>query len=116
MFQHLDNIHTINHLTKDHMLVIQEWCCRGRDKKLTTISIGARVLFVSVKSITNKKGFHFQSSKETYRHAQQTGTVMCQSEVFICKLGSAIDGTRSSSITIDEISALNHEIFDLRMC
>lgn len=40
---------------------------------------------------------------------------MCQSKVFISKLGSAVNSTRSSSIAIDEISALNHEIFDLHM-
>jgi hypothetical protein len=48
VFQHLDNIHTINDLTKDHMLVIQEWCARGCNKELTTIGIWARVLFDSV--------------------------------------------------------------------
>lgn len=39
---------------------------------------------------------------------------MAQSEIFIGKLLSAIDGTRSSAITIDEITTLDHEIFDLR--
>jgi hypothetical protein len=38
-----------------------------------------------------------------------------ESEVFIVKFGGAPDGTGSSSIAIDEISALNHEIFDLGM-
>jgi hypothetical protein len=40
---------------------------------------------------------------------------VCQGEIFIGELGSAVNGTRSSTIAIDEISALDHEIFDLCM-
>lgn len=39
---------------------------------------------------------------------------MAQIEVFIGKLVRAIDSTRSSTITIDEVTTLDHEIFNLR--
>lgn len=38
---------------------------------------------------------------------------MSQCEVFVRKLGRSIDGTRSGAVSIDEVSTLNHEIFDL---
>ena len=38
---------------------------------------------------------------------------MRQSEVFVRKFWSAVDGARTGPVTIDEISALDHEIFDL---
>jgi hypothetical protein len=38
---------------------------------------------------------------------------MGKSEVFIGELRGAVDGTRPSSIAIDEIPTLNHEVFDL---
>lgn len=49
----------------------------------------------------------------TYSHTQETWTVMGQCEVFVRKLGRSIDGTRSGAVSIDEVSTLNHEIFDL---
>ena len=39
---------------------------------------------------------------------------MGQSEVFVGKFGGAVNGAGPSSIAIDEITTLDHEIFDLR--
>jgi hypothetical protein len=50
VFKHFDNIHPINHLAEDHMLVVQEWRGRGCYKELATIGVWARILFLSVKS------------------------------------------------------------------
>jgi hypothetical protein len=44
VFDHTHDIDTINDLTENHVLVIQEWCCRGRDEKLAAIRVGARIL------------------------------------------------------------------------
>ena len=35
-------------------------------------------------------------------------------EIFVCKSPCTIDSGATSAITIEEISALNHEVFDLR--
>jgi hypothetical protein len=38
---------------------------------------------------------------------------MTEVKILICELGGTIDGGASSTVTIDEIAALDHEAFDL---
>jgi hypothetical protein len=40
---------------------------------------------------------------------------MCEFEIFISEFGSAVDGTTSRAITVDEVTTLDHEIFNLEM-
>ena len=49
-------------------------------------------------------------------HRQQPGLVMCQGEVLISELLSAVDCPRSSAIAIDEVASLDHEVLDLCKC
>lgn len=50
-----------------------------------------------------------------YSHTEQTRTIMCEFEIFISEFGSAVDGTTSRAITVDEVTTLDHEIFNLEM-
>jgi hypothetical protein len=50
-----------------------------------------------------------------YRHAQQSWFVMLQDEVLIRKGSCAIDASRTSAIAVQEITSLDHEVFDLQL-
>ena len=45
IFNHLNNIHSIDDLSKNDMFAIQKWSWCRCDEKLATIRIGARVLY-----------------------------------------------------------------------
>ena len=49
----------------------------------------------------------------TYRHAEKSRGIVLQSEVFVCEFPGAVNGGTAGSIAVDEITALDHEIFDL---
>lgn len=51
VFDHMNNLHPVNHLAKDHMLVVQEWCGCSCDKELAAIGVGARILLFSVNTL-----------------------------------------------------------------
>jgi hypothetical protein len=40
---------------------------------------------------------------------------MLKLEIFISEFGSAVNGTTSRAITVDEVTTLDHEIFNLEM-
>lgn len=50
-----------------------------------------------------------------YSHTEQTRPIMLKLEIFIGEFGSAVDGTTSRAITVDEVTTLDHEIFNLEM-
>jgi hypothetical protein len=50
---------------------------------------------------------------ETHCHRQQTWLVVFQNKVLICKLLDAVDGSRTRTISVYKVSALDHEAFDL---
>lgn len=49
----------------------------------------------------------------TYGHGQQSRLVVLQSEVLVCEFVCAVDGPRAGAVTINEVTALEHELFDL---
>ena len=50
----------------------------------------------------------------TYGHAQQTRGVMLEGKVFIGEGFRAVNGSTACAITIEEVTALNHEVLDLQ--
>lgn len=49
----------------------------------------------------------------TYCHGEQPWLVMLQSKALVGKLFCPVYGSGARAITIDEISALEHEVLDL---
>ena len=49
----------------------------------------------------------------TYRHGQQPGAIMFQGEILVVKRLGAIDADAAGTITMQEIPALDHEVFNL---
>lgn len=49
----------------------------------------------------------------TYSHTEQTRSIMLKFEIFIREFGSTVDGTASRAVTLDEVTTLDHEIFNL---
>lgn len=107
MFDHAHDIDPINDLTENHVLVVQEWCCRGCDEKLAAIRVGARVL------ITKLAGSLPDEGSNTHGHAEETWAIMLQRKILVVELRAAIDSATSGSISVDKISSLNHEVLDL---
>lgn len=50
----------------------------------------------------------------TYSHGQQTGLVVLQIEVLVGELVGAVDGAGAGAVAVDEVAALEHEVFDLK--
>ena len=48
-----------------------------------------------------------------YGHAQQPGNIMLQVEVLVCECFCAVYRSTACPVAIEEVSALDHEIFDL---
>lgn len=51
----------------------------------------------------------------TYSHAQKTRAIVLEDEILICKFLGPVNRRTACSVTLDEITTLDHEIFDLRM-
>jgi len=51
---------------------------------------------------------------ETYRHAKQARAVMLEIEVLVRKGLEIPDGGRAGAIAVEEITALDHKVFDLK--
>lgn len=49
----------------------------------------------------------------TYSHAQEPGHVVLDLEILVREGFGAVDGRATGAIAVEEISALNHETFDL---
>jgi len=77
-----NNIHTLNHSTKDDMTSIQPRGLDGRDKELRSVRVLARV-----------------------GHAQDTGTGVTELEVLVLKLG-AINRLATSAVSSSEITLI----------
>ncbi len=50
----------------------------------------------------------------THSHTEEPRSVVLEIEVLIRKCFCAVDGGAASAVAIEEISTLNHEVFDLR--
>lgn len=83
------HIQPINHLPKNHMLIIQERSRHRRKKELASIRIGPRV-----------------------GHGQQSRLVVLEREVLVCEFGRAVDVCGACAVTVEEVAALDHEVFD----
>ena len=49
----------------------------------------------------------------TYSHTEQTRLIMGARKILVVELLGAVDGCRASAVTIEEVTALYHELFDL---
>ena len=92
VFNHLNDVHTLDDVAKHDVLVVQVRCGHGGDKELATVCVGTRV-----------------------GHAQQARLIMFELEVFVFETAQSPNGGRASTIAIDEVAALEHEGFDLRL-
>lgn len=113
------------------MLAIQK---RGRDRndeELAAVGIGTRVLssFGST-SLSAPKHFYEvgwscrlagrmrggeKGGMETDCHAEQAGGVVLELEILVREGFGAVDAGAAGAIAVQEISALDHEIFDLEV-
>ena len=55
---------------------------------------------------------HTPNIRGTYSHRQQVRSIMAHLEILIGEAFRAVDRRRSRAITVEEITALNHEFFD----
>lgn len=103
--------HTIlsDHFSENDVLSIEERCRLGRNEELTAVRMRSRVgLNTQTKRLTRRILENGKMNRKTY-HTQQTGLIMSQLEVLILEFRS-IDTQRTSSIGVEEISTLNHEM------
>lgn len=86
-----NNIHALKDLTEDNVLTIQPTSLDGGDEELRSIGILTRV-----------------------GHRQETGTSVAKLEVLICET-AAIDRFATSSVTLCEVTTLDHEVLTTRI-
>jgi len=85
----LHDIHAINHLPKDNVLVVKEGSGDSCDEELGAVRVGPGI-----------------------RHGQQTGLIMLHVKILIFKGLVTPDASGSRSITIQKVTALTHEVGD----
>ncbi len=78
-----------------------EFCCGG----------------VNMGVFWGKGGERGEEEGKTYSHAQNTRGIMFKYEVLIGEGFGAVDGGAACAVAVEEIAALDHEVFDLdRRC
>lgn len=92
VFNHPHDIHTllVRNLAEDDVLVIQMRRRRARDEELAPVGVGARVC-----------------------HRQQASCGVFVLERFVGKRGVVIDARTAGAVGVEEVAALDHEVFDL---
>lgn len=109
-----DNVHAVNHLAKDDVLFVQEGGGSGGDEELAAVCVWAGVLYMSAEAREeSEREEKRREEKRTYSHAQQAGLIMLDVEVLVCELGGPVYGGAPCAVSVDEVSALDHEVFDL---
>lgn len=91
-FNLLHNIHAFDNLTKDNVFTIEMWSRDASNEELTPISVRTAV-----------------------SHGKKTRGIKFEGKVLIGKFIGAVDGLRACAIAEDEISTLDHEVFDHSM-
>lgn len=86
------DVHAVDDFAEDDVFAIQVWGLRRRDKELAAVCVGAGV-----------------------GHGQKTGLVVLQFEVLIGEFVGAVDGAGAGAVAVDEVAALEHEVFDHTM-
>ena len=81
-FDLVNNVHTINDLSKDSVLSVQPWGIGGADEELRSVGVGSGV-----------------------GHGQDSGTGVSELEVLVGELVS-VDGLSSSSVMVCEVPPL----------
>lgn len=51
----------------------------------------------------------------TYSHTEHSWAIVLHDEIFICKFLGTVNRGTARTITLDEVTTLDHEIFDLCM-
>lgn len=87
----MNDVHSLDDLTKDDVLVVEARVSLNRDKELTAIGI--------------------QSSEVS--HAEPSGPIMSEDEILVFEMLRLIDSSRSRAIAFNEVTALEHKPFDL---
>merc|ERR1712137_101621 len=87
-FHFVDDLGTIDHLTKHGMLAVQPRSLHSGDEELRSVGVGSSV-----------------------GHREKVFLSVLQSKVLVVELGS-IDGLATSSIATSEIASLAHELRD----
>lgn len=112
VLNHANHVQTIDDLSKDNMLVVQERRCRRGNKELAAIGVWTRVLGSDLASVISGRR-HNSGWDKTHGHTEQTGTIMRERKVLVGELGGAVDGARPGPVPVDKVPSLDHEIFDL---
>ena len=92
VFNHLDNVHALDHLTKHDVFVVQVRGWHSGDEELAAIGVRPGV-----------------------GHTQQAWLIMFELEVFVLETAQTPNGGRAGTVAIDKVAALEHEIFDLSL-
>lgn len=50
----------------------------------------------------------------TYGHAEESGLVVLEVKVLVCKLLDPVDCHGTGAIAVEEVSTLDHEVLDLK--
>lgn len=103
-----NNIHTIDDFAEDDMLVVQEGSWYGANEELTAVGVRSGILSRSIFS-----GETGVVENGTYSHTQDASAIMLEVEVLVGERLDAIDGCAASTITLEEVATLYHEVFDL---
>lgn len=103
------DIHALDYLAEYDMLAVQVRSRNCGDEELTAIRVGALVLkYGDGISLT----FLIRTSDTTYRRAQQARFIVLQIEILVIHELGPVDGGASSTVALDEVTALEHESRD----
>jgi len=83
-----DHIHTLNHLSENHVFAVQPLGLSSAQEELGTVGVGSSV-----------------------SHGQDSGSGVLQLEVLVLELVT-IDGLASSTVSGSEVTTLTHEVRD----
>ncbi|KAG8527111.1 uncharacterized protein KY384_008540 [Bacidia gigantensis] len=103
-----DHVHAVDDFAEDDVFVVQEGGCYCCDEELAAVGVGSGILWILV-------GVSGVGAVRRYRHAEQTGRVVLQFEVFVGERFRSVDGGATGAVAVEEVAALDHEVVDLLM-